>query len=70
MEGKNLVGRMGRITTGGAVSPGGRELGEVMIDGEAFFALSADSDVGIPDHTQVVVVDYHAPRTVVVTPLG
>ena len=65
----SLVGRTGRITSGGAIGAGGEELGEVMIDGQAYFALPADPGVAIPSHTEVVVVEHHRPRTVVVTPI-
>jgi hypothetical protein len=65
----SLVGRIGRITSGGAIKPGAPELGEVMIDGQAYFALPADKATGIPSHTEVVVVEHHPPRTVVVTPI-
>lgn len=61
----SLVGRTGRITSGGAIGAGG----EVMIDGQAYFALPADPGVAIPSHTEVVVVEHHRPRTVVVTPI-
>ncbi|GAC1529576.1 MAG: hypothetical protein NVS3B12_03040 [Acidimicrobiales bacterium] len=64
-----LVGRTGRVTSGGAITAGGAELGEVMIDGQAYFALPVDPDVAIPPHTEVVVIEHHRPRTVVVTPL-
>jgi hypothetical protein len=40
-----------------------------MIDGQAYFALPADKATGIPSHTEVVVVEHHPPRTVVVTPI-
>jgi len=66
----SLVGRTGRITSGGAIRPGQKELGEVMIDGQAYFALPVDATTGIPSHTEVVVVEHHPPRTVVVTPLS
>ncbi len=48
-------------------------MGEVMIairgGVEAFLARDADNGE-IPPHTQVVVVDYTAPRFVLVTPLN
>ena len=63
-----MVGKMGRVT--GAISPG--RIGEVMIavrgGSEAFHAYGADDDE-IARGTRVVVVEYHPPRTVVVTPM-
>lgn len=56
------------MTTSGAIPPGGRELGEVMVDGEAYLALSSDPEHGIAPHTQVLIIELHPPRTVVVTP--
>ena len=58
------------MTSTGAVRPG--RLGEVMVairgGVEAF--LAKDSDGGtIAPYTEVVVVDYEPPRTVLVTPL-
>lgn len=62
------MGRTGRITSAGAIPPGGKELGEVMVDGAAYYALATETAVGIPAHCQVLVVDVHHPRTLVVTP--
>lgn len=62
-----MVGKMGRVT--GTIAPG--RLGEVMIPvrggSEAFHAYADDSDATIPLGARVVVVEYFAPRTVVVT---
>ena len=66
----SLVGRIGRVTSGGGITAGGAELGEVMIDGQAYFALPVDPNAAIPPHTEVVVVEHHPPRTVVVTPIN
>jgi hypothetical protein len=68
MGDRSLVGRTGRITSGGAILGGG-QLGEVMVDGEAYYALASDPDVPIPPQTQVLVVELHPPRTLVVTPI-
>jgi len=64
------VGCRGRVTSTGGIKPG--RLGEVMVairgGVEAF--LAKDSDGGTIDpYTEVVVVDYEPPRTVLVTPL-
>jgi membrane protein implicated in regulation of membrane protease activity len=61
-----LVGRLGEVTA--AVPAGGERKGEVMIDGQAYHALSADRDVAIPRGIRVAVVEHYPPRTVVVTP--
>ena len=62
-----MVGKVGRVT--GGIGPG--RLGEVMIPvrggTEAFHAYAADDDDVIPVGRRVVVVEYYAPRTVVVT---
>jgi len=39
-----------------------------MVDGEAYLALSSDPEHGIAPHTQVLIIELHPPRTVVVTP--
>jgi hypothetical protein len=62
-----LEGKIGLITDG--VPAGGELAGEVMIAGQAYYALPADPDVAIPKGTRVVVVDHAPPRTVVVTPM-
>ena len=62
-----MIGKMGRVT--GTINPG--RLGEVMVPvrggSEAFHAYAADDDVTILRGTRVVVVEYHPPRTVIVT---
>lgn len=62
-----LVGRIGRVT--GTVAPG--RVGEVMVPirggTEAFHARAADAAVTFPVGTRIVVVEYHPPRTVVVS---
>ena len=52
-----------------AVPAGGELTGEVMIEGQAYYALPADHMVPIPKGTRVVVVDHTLHRTVVVTPM-
>jgi hypothetical protein len=63
-----IEGKIGRVT--GRITSG--HIGEVMIPvrggTEAFHAYGADDD-DIPRGTRVVVVEYHPPRTVVVTPM-
>jgi membrane protein implicated in regulation of membrane protease activity len=63
----DLVGSVGRVTH--AVPAGGSKLGEVMIDGQAYYAQPADPADPIPTGTRVVVVEHFPPRTVVVTPM-
>lgn len=62
-----MVGRMGRVT--GAIGP--ERLGEVMIPvrggTEHFIAYAADPGDEMGKGTRVVVVEYHPPRTVIVT---
>ena len=62
-----MVGKMGRVT--GTIEPG--RIGEVMVavrgGSEAFHAYSTDADETITRGTQVVVVEYFPPRTVIVT---
>jgi hypothetical protein len=69
MADQQMVGKVGRLT--GACTPTG--LGEVMIPvrggTEHFHAYAADREVPIPKGTRVVVVEYHPPRTVVVSPV-
>ena len=62
-----MIGKVGRVT--GTISPG--RLGEVMVPvrggSEAFHAYAADPDDTIANGKRVVVVEYFAPRTVIVT---
>jgi hypothetical protein len=62
-----MVGKVGRVT--GTISPG--RLGEVMVPvrggSEAFHAYATDPDDTIANGRRVVVVEYFAPRTVVVS---
>jgi hypothetical protein len=64
-----MIGKIGRVT--GRISPTG--LGEVMVPvrggTEAFSAYAADNGTTIERGTRVLVVEYFAPRTVVVTPM-
>jgi hypothetical protein len=64
------VGCRGRVTSTGAIKPG--RLGEVMVairgGVEAFLAKDVDGGA-IDPYTEVVVVEYEPPRTVLVTPL-
>jgi hypothetical protein len=64
---QQMVGKIGRVT--GRIAPG--VIGEVMVPvrggTEAFHAYSADDDDTIPTGTRIVVVEYHPPRTVIVT---
>ena len=64
------VGCHGRVTCTGGITPG--RTGEVMVairgGVEAFLARDADGGE-IRPYTEVVVVDYVPPRTVLVTPL-
>jgi hypothetical protein len=64
-----MVGKVGRVT--GTIGPG--RLGEVMVPvrggSEAFHAYAADTDETIERGQRVVVVEYFAPRTIVVTPM-
>lgn len=69
MADQRMVGKTGRVT--GRIGPD--RLGEVMISvrggTEAFHAYATDRADEIRPGTQIVVVDYLPPRTVVVTPL-
>lgn len=69
MADHRIVGKIGRVT--GRLAP--NALGEVMISvrggTEHFHAYNADRSEEIATGTQVVVVDYLPPRTVVVTPM-
>ncbi len=62
-----LVGRIGRVT--GTVGPG--KVGEVMVPvrggTEAFHARAVDGTLTFPVGTRIVVVEYHPPRTVIVS---
>ncbi|MFN2606999.1 MAG: hypothetical protein ABR511_03745 [Acidimicrobiales bacterium] len=62
-----MVGKLGRVT--GTIGPD--RLGEVMVPvrggSEAFHAYAADTGDTIPPGSRVVVVEYHPPRTVIVT---
>lgn len=64
------IGATGRVTSSGAIRPG--RLGEVMVairgGVEAFLAKDADGGA-IDPYEEIVVVDYEAPRTVLVTRL-
>ncbi len=64
-----MVGKIGRVT--GTIGPG--KLGEVMVPirggSEAFHAYASDAEDTLAPGTRIVIVEYHAPRTVVVAPL-
>lgn len=64
-----MIGLQGRVT--GRIAPG--LVGEVMVKvrggAEAFMAYAADQGEQIPVGAIVVVVEYHAPRTVYVSAL-
>jgi hypothetical protein len=64
-----LIGLQGRVT--GRIGPG--LVGEVMVQvrggAEAFIAYAADPDERIAPGALVVVIEYHAPRTVYVSAL-
>ena len=66
---QRMIGKVGRVT--GTIAP--EKLGEVMVPvrggSEAFHAYSEDPTEVIPMGTRVVVVEYFAPRTVVVSQL-
>ena len=62
-----LIGRIGLVSD--VVPAGGARRGEVMIDGQAYYALSADTDASIATGTRIVVVEHFPPRTVVVSPI-
>jgi hypothetical protein len=69
MADHQMVGKVGRIT--GACTPTG--LGEVMVPirggTEHFHAFAADRSQVLTTGTRVVIVEYHPPRTVVVSPV-
>lgn len=64
-----MIGKQGRVT--GRIGPG--LVGEVMISVrggvEAFYAYPAEKDEEIVVGSIVLVVEYHPPRTVYVTPV-
>ncbi|GAA1975780.1 hypothetical protein [Catenulispora subtropica] len=64
-----MIGKQGRVT--GRIAPG--LVGEVMVQirggTEAFHAYAMTPGEEIPKDALVVVVEYHAPRTVYVEPL-
>ena len=68
--GASPVGQVGRVSRSGAIRP--ERLGEVLVEirggVEAFLARDADGGEIAPD-TEVVVVEYLPPRTVIVTPM-
>ena len=47
---------------------GGRLMGEVMIDGQAYNAYHVDRDLPLERGSRVSVVEHYPPRTVVVSP--
>lgn len=63
-----MIGKQGRVT--GKIGPG--LVGEVMVSVrggvEAFYAYSADKGEEIPVGSIVLVIEYHPPRTVYVSP--
>lgn len=67
MADDRMVGKMGRVS--GRIGP--KALGEVMVPvrggTEHFHAYAADPDDEIEKGSRVVVVEYHPPRTVIVT---
>ena len=67
MADQAIEGKIGRVT--GTIRPG--LMGEVMVPvrggTEAFNAYAADTDDVITVGSRIVVVEYHPPRTVVVT---
>jgi hypothetical protein len=69
MSDQRVVGKSGRVT--GRVGPD--VLGEVMIairgGTEAFHAYAADRTNELPVGTEIVVVEYLPPRTVIVSAL-
>jgi hypothetical protein len=62
-----MIGKVGRVT--GSITPDA--IGEVMVPvrggSEAFHAYATDRDEKIPTGSRVVVVEYFAPRTVIVS---
>ena len=67
MPDQQMVGKIGRVT--GTISPG--KLGEVMVSvrggTEAFHAYAVDRADEIAPGNRVLVIEYHPPRTVIVT---
>ena len=67
MAEERMIGKMGRVS--GRIGPG--RVGEVMVPvrggTEHFHAYASDNDDEIPNGERIVVVEYHPPRTVVVT---
>jgi membrane protein implicated in regulation of membrane protease activity len=63
---QTFVGKIGWVSD--EIPLGGSSRGEVMIEGQAYHALPADSSAAIPKGTRVAVVEYFPPRTVVVSP--
>ncbi|MEY2397605.1 MAG: hypothetical protein QOJ00_779 [Actinomycetota bacterium] len=57
---------MGRVSD--VIPAGGDRRGEVMIDGQAYYATDVDHQA-VAKGTRVVVVEHYPPRTVVVTPM-
>ena len=64
-----MIGKVGRVT--GAIAPD--RVGEVMVPvrggTEHFHAYAAEAGDAIATGTSVVVVEYHPPRSVIVSPL-
>jgi hypothetical protein len=62
-----VVGKIGRVT--GTIAP--KRLGEVMVPvrggSEAFNAYAAEGESTIETGARIVVVEYHPPRTVIVS---
>lgn len=69
MADQEMIGKVGRVT--GTIAPD--RIGEVMIPvrggSEAFHAYSCDDGTTLVPGSRIVVVEYFAPRTVVVAPL-
>ena len=69
MADQKVVGKTGRVT--GRIASD--RLGEVMIPirggSEAFHAYAVDREDEIAPGTRILVIEYHPPRTVVVTPV-
>jgi hypothetical protein len=69
MADQKVIGKMGRVT--GRIASD--RLGAVMIPirggTETFHAYAVDREIEIPTGSEIVVVEYHPPRTVIVTPL-
>jgi len=69
MADQAVVGKTGRVT--GRIASD--RLGEVMIPirggTEAFHAYAVDRSEEIPPGSRILVMEYHPPRTVIVTPL-